>query len=100
VPERVDPVGVVEVGVQAEDLTEAGLDVAVEGLWETGALAEPVASCERREGGGGGGGACCDRGVGISGVEAAGGVGRGAAGDVVGGKGFRVVHLADDPALD
>lgn len=100
VPERVDPVGVVEVGVQAEDLTEAGLDVAVEGLWKTGALAEPVAACERGEGGGGGGGACCDRGVRIGGVEAAGGVGRGAAGDVVGGKGFGVVHPSDDPALD
>lgn len=100
VPERFDPVGVVEVGVQAEDLTEARLDIAVKGLWKTGALAEPVAACERGEGRGGGGGTCCDRGVGVSGVEAAGGVGRGVAGDVVGWEGFGVVHLADDPALD
>lgn len=99
-PEGVDPVGVVEVGVQAEDLTKAGLDIAVEGLWKSGALAEPVAACERREGSGGGGRACCNRGVRIGCVGAAGGIGRGAAGDVVGGKGFGVVHLSDDPALD
>lgn len=100
VPEGVDPVGVVEVGVQAEDLTEAGLDVAVEGLWEPATLAKPVAARERRKGSRGGGGACCDRSVRTGGVEAAGGVDRGAAGDVVGGKGFGVVHLADYPALD
>lgn len=99
-PERVDPVGVIEVGVQTEDLTKAGLDVAIEGLWKSGALSEPIAACERREGSGGGGGARCNRGVGIGGVKAAGGIGHGAAGDVVGGKGFGVVHLSDDPALD
>lgn len=99
-PERLDPVRMVKVGVQAKDLAEAGLYVAVERLWETGALAKPVAACELREGRCGGRGTCRDWSVGAGAVETTGSVGRGAAGDVVGGEGFGVIHLSDDPALD
>ena len=44
VPEGIDPVRVVEMGVDAEDLTEAGADVVQESFGEACALAEPVTS--------------------------------------------------------
>lgn len=97
VPEGINPVGVIQVSVEAEHLAEAGLDVAVEALGEASALAEPVAACELGEGRAGGGRSSADRGAGEV-LEAA--VGAGAAGDVVGWKGLGVVHLAADPALD
>lgn len=45
-PERVDPVRVVEVGVDAEDLTEAGTDIVEESFGEASALAKPLASSQ------------------------------------------------------
>ena len=44
-PEWIDPVRVVQVGVDAEDLAEASADVVQECLGEACVLAEPVASC-------------------------------------------------------
>ena len=42
VPERVDPVGVVEMGVDPEDLAEACTTVVKERLRKASALAKPV----------------------------------------------------------
>ena len=51
-PERVHPVGVVQVGVDAEDLAETGAHVVQKGFGEAGRFAKPVASCEAAGGGG------------------------------------------------
>lgn len=42
-PERVDPVGVIQVCVQAEDLAETSLAVCKKRFGEAGGFAEPVA---------------------------------------------------------
>ena len=99
VPERVDPVAVVQVGVAAEHLAHDVLAVGVEVLRESAGLADPVIAGELGEGRVEGGGARGDGGGGAGGGQAAGGVG------VVGGRGVgdedsRVSDLADDPFLN
>jgi hypothetical protein len=76
VPERVNPVGVVEMRVDAEYLAEYGLAVSEEVLWEAGGFAKPITF----GGGSGGVGACLI--------------------DKVGWEDFVVRELADDPTLD
>ena len=101
VVERVQPVGVVDVRVQAEHLPEDGLAVVEEGLRETGALADPVGTAgEGAQRGGGGRRARGDGGAGVGAVEPAGEVVRRCAGDGVRGEDVRVGQLAADPALD
>lgn len=60
VPERVDEMAMVDVGVDAEHLAPGGAHVTKEGLGEAGGLAEPVASGEVGEGAVEGCRACCD----------------------------------------
>lgn len=48
-PERLKPVRVIQVGVEAEDLTEDGFDVAKSRLREAGCFANPVVTGEYRE---------------------------------------------------
>ena len=99
VPKGINPVGMVKVGIQAEHLTKAGFEVAVEGLRKARALTKPAAPCELRKGRGRSGRTSWDRGVGMGGVEAAGGVSGGASGNGVNREGFGVVHLPCDPTL-
>ena len=98
-PKRVDPVGMVEVSVNTEELAEDCLCVIEEGFWETRVLSNPVATrkrgkrrCESR-------GAHRDRSSRAWGI----GTGRGEnswrAGDRINGEGARVTELANDPAL-
>lgn len=49
-PERVDPVGVIQVCVQAEDLAETSLAVCKKRFGEAGGFAEPVAGDRSRKG--------------------------------------------------
>lgn len=105
-PERVDEVGVVEVGVDAKHLAPGGAHVAEEGLGEADGFAEPVAAGEVGEGAVEGCGACWDGFVGgargggddggVGGFEGGGG---GPEGGICG-ECDGVVDLADDPALD
>ena len=45
-PERVDPVGVVEMGIDTEDLTKARTAVVKKRLREASAFAKPVAASQ------------------------------------------------------
>lgn len=98
VPERLQPVAVVDVGVAPHHLAVDGFDVALEGFGKTGGFAKPFATGELRE-----------RGVERSGWEGlwravpwgrgAGSVGwSGHSGGVCGEDG-RVVYFANDPFL-
>lgn len=49
-PERVDPVGVIQVRIQAEYLAETSLAVCKKRFGEAGGFAEPVASGGSRKG--------------------------------------------------
>lgn len=49
-PERVDPVGVIQVCIQAEYLAETSLAVCKKRFGEAGGFAEPVASGGSRKG--------------------------------------------------
>lgn len=49
-PERVDPVGVIQVCVQAEDLAETSFAVCKKRFGEAGGFAEPIAGGCSREG--------------------------------------------------
>lgn len=48
VPEWVDPVRVIEVSIDAEDLTEARPDIVGKGLREADVLADPITPSQRR----------------------------------------------------
>lgn len=97
VPERMLPVRVIQVCVDAEHLTEDCLDVSEEGFRESGRLAHPVASSQRCGWSGQSGRAHCD---GSSGTRS---------GDSTvcsrringwfGREGFRIMDLAHDPTL-
>lgn len=75
VPERVDPVRVVEMGVQAKDLAKAGLHIAKETLWKTGILPNPVTTGESRQRSIQGGRRHSDWSIGIRRIEAPGSIG-------------------------
>lgn len=101
VPERIDPVRVIQMPIKPENLAEDGLDVAKKSLWESALFAYPVVASKlgqrssevgRPEGNGRSG---------SRGAEAARGVSGGSGRDGgVGGEGFWVVDFADDPALN
>ena len=104
VPERVHPVRVVQVPVDAEELAEDSFDVVEERLGEAGGFADPVAACElgkgRVEGRWAGGDGGPGRGGEVDVVEAGVRLCRGHGGERwVRGEDARVVDLADDPAL-
>ena len=70
VPEWVDPVRMVEMGVQSKDLAEAGLHITKETLWKAGVLTNPVTTSESRQRSIQSGRRHSDRGVGIRSIEA------------------------------
>ena len=74
-PERIDPVRVIQVPIKPKDLAEDGLDVAKVSLGESTFLTNPVVASKLRERGGEVGRAERDRSGGAGGVKAAGGVG-------------------------
>ena len=49
-PEGINPVRMVKMCVNAEDLAEASANVMQEGLWEAGTLSKPVAPCQAGKG--------------------------------------------------
>lgn len=59
-PEWIDPVGVIDVRVDSEDLAEDGLAVREEVLGKSGGFADPVVARELRKRGGEGGWSCRD----------------------------------------
>ena len=102
VPEWVDPVRVVEMGVQAKDLAEAGLHIAKETLWKAGVLTNPITTSEGRQRRIQSGRWHSDRGVRIRGIEAPGSIGTRAPRprDIVNRKSFNITQLPHNPALN
>ena len=100
VPEGVKPVGMIQVGIEAEDLAEACLDIVQGGFRKPSALADPIAAGECGKRHIEGRRTSSDRGVGGSGVQAPRGIGSRAPSDIVGREGLRVTQFASNPTLN
>ena len=102
VPEWVDPVRVVEMGVQAKYLSKASLHITKETLWKAGVLPNPITTCESRKRSIQSGGRHSDWGIGIRSIEASGSIGTRApsARDIVNWKSFDITQLSHNPALN
>lgn len=102
VPEGVDPVRVVEMGVQAKKLAKARLHITKETLWEAGVLTDPITTGESRQRSIQSSRRHSDWGAGIRSIEASGSIGTRASSprDIVNWESFDITQLSYNPALN
>lgn len=90
----------VEMSIEAENLTEASLDISEEALRKARALSNPVAASEGRQRSVEVRRRHSDRSIRVGSVKSSRCIGRRTSGNVVNGKCFRVTQFPYNPALD